>query len=285
MASALQLGIFAKTFPGADPQTVLAAVRAAGFTATQYNLACSGLAAMPDAISADVAQAVTTAAQAQGVAVTAVSGTYNMIHPDPAVRAAGHARLATLAAACAGLGTRVITLCTGTRDAQDQWREHPDNTTPAAWRDLLASMETAIAIADQHDVWLGIEPELANVVSSAQRARDLIDQLGSPRLRIVLDPANLFEVATLEEQRRTVSAAIELLADRIVMGHAKDRHADGRFATAGTGVLDYPHYLAALQGAGFSGPLIAHGLGADEAAGVAVFLRRAMAAAGIEVAA
>jgi sugar phosphate isomerase/epimerase len=285
MGQAMQLGIFAKTFPGGDPQAVLAAVKAAGYTATQYNMACSGLAAMPDAIGTDVARAVAQAAQAHGVAMTAVSGTYNMIHPDVAVREAGHARLATLAAACAGLGTRVITLCTGTRDAQDPWREHADNSTPAAWRDLLASMETAIAIAERHGVWLGIEPELANVVNSAQRARDLIDQLGSDRLRIVLDPANLFEVATLAEQRSTVAAAIDRLADRIVMGHAKDRHADGRFATAGQGVLDYPHYLACLQRAGFDGPLITHGLNADEAAGVAVFLRDALGALGIGVAA
>ena len=60
----------------------------------------------------------------------------------------------------------------------------------------------------------------------------------------------------MDEQRRTVAAAIELLADRIAMGHAKDRHADGAFATAGTGVLDYPHYLACLKRAGFDGPLI-----------------------------
>lgn len=281
--AAMQLGIFAKTFPGSEPRTVLAAVKAAGYTATQYNMACSGLAAMPDAIEPAAARAVAQAARDQGVAMTAVSGTYNMIHPDVAVREAGHARLATLAAACAGLGTRVITLCTGSRDAQDQWRHHPDNDTPEAWRDLLAAMATAIGIAERHDVYLGIEPELANVVHSAQRARALIDQLGSDRLRIVLDPANLFEVATLAEQRDTVAAAIDRLADRIVMGHAKDRHADGRFATAGQGVLDYPHYLRCLQRAGFDGPLIAHGLGADEAAGVAAFLRRSLEAVGLEV--
>ncbi|MEY4748960.1 MAG: hypothetical protein RIQ60_1174 [Pseudomonadota bacterium] len=279
----MQLGIFSKTFNGSDPATVLAAVRSAGFAAAQYNMACSGLPSMPEAIDAAAAAAVATAARAQGVAISAVSGTYNMIHPDVAVRQAGHARLDALAGACAGLGTRVITLCTGTRDAQDQWRAHPDNNTPAAWRDLLASMATAIEIADRHDVLLGIEPELANVISSAQRARDLIAQLGSPRLRIVLDPANLFEVATLAEQRDTVSAAIDLLADRIVMGHAKDRHPDGRFATAGQGVLDYPHYLAALKSAGFDGPLITHGLSATEAPGVAVLLRRLMGEAGIEV--
>ena len=273
----MQLGIFSKTFDGKEPLGVLGAVRAAGYAAAQYNMACSGLAAMPDAMAPEVANAVAQAARAHGVEIAAVSGTYNMIHPDPQVRAAGHARLDVLAAACAGLGTRLITLCTGTRDANDQWKEHADNHGAEAWRDLLASMETAIAIADRYDIQLGIEPELANVVSSAPRARDLIDQLQSPRLRIVLDPANLFEVATLAEQRSTVAAAIDLLADRISLGHAKDRHADGRFATAGTGVLDYPHYLACLKRAGFDGPLITHGLSAQEAPGVAVFLQRVLA--------
>ena len=89
-------------------------------------------------------------------------------------------------------------------------------------------MEAAIAIAERHDVDLGIEPELANVVDSAAKARRLIDELRSPRLKIVLDPANLFETETAEEQRRIVAEAIDLLADRIVMAHAKDRDAGRR---------------------------------------------------------
>lgn len=275
----MRLGIFSKTFDG----NVLQAVAAAGFSAAQYNMACSGLAAMPEHITPEEAQAVAQAARDSGIEITAVSGTYNMVHPDLRVREAGHVRLEVLAQACAGMGTQLITLCTGTRDPDDQWREHPDNTTPAAWRDLLQSMETAIAIADKYQVYLGIEPELANVVNSAARARQLIDELGSPRLRIVLDPANLFEVATLGEQRHTVAQAIDLLADRIAMGHAKDRYADGRFATAGQGVLDYPHYLSQLKAVGFDGPLVTHGLAAAEAAGVAGFLRGHCDALGIRV--
>ena len=80
----MRVGIFAKTFPGADPRTVLAAVAAAGFPAAQYNLACSGLASLPDAIPAEVPAAVRAASAACGVEVVAVSGTFNMIHPDPA---------------------------------------------------------------------------------------------------------------------------------------------------------------------------------------------------------
>ena len=122
----MRLGIFSKTFEGTDPATVLAAVRQAGFTSAQYNMACSGLPAMPDAIAPPVAQAVASASKQAGIEIAAVSGTYNMIHPDVRTREAGHARLETLAQACAGLGTTLITLCTGTRDPKDHCHEHPD---------------------------------------------------------------------------------------------------------------------------------------------------------------
>lgn len=279
----MKLGIFAKTFEGTAPSTVLAAAARAGYATMQYNMACSGLPSMPDEISGEVADAVAVTSGEHQVSIAAVSGTYNMIHPDKAVRDAGHARLAVLASRCKAMATGMITLCTGTRDAQDQWRAHPDNVTPEAWRDLLAAMETAIGIAERWDIELGIEPELANVVSSPEKAHRLIGELQSPRLKIVLDPANLFEQASLAEQRRIVSSAIDLLADRIAMGHAKDRAADGSFTAAGKGVVDFPHYVAALKSAGFNGPLVTHGLSATEAPGVAAFLREILAAAGVSV--
>lgn len=277
----MRLGIFAKTFPGSDPQTVLSAVREAGFTAAQYNMACSGLPSMPDAVPASEAERIAEAAKASGVELAALSGTYNMIHPDPNVRAAGLRRLAVLAEAAPRMGTSLVTLCTGTRDPDDQWRGHPGNHAPDAWADLLHEMAQAIEIAERHDIDLGIEPELANVVDSAAKARRLIDDLASPRLRIVLDPANLFETASLEEQRRLVSQAVDLLGDRIAMGHAKDRAPDGAFVAAGQGVLDYPHYLRSLGSIGFRGALVTHGLEAAEAPAVARFLREQLAAAGL----
>ncbi|KTQ97250.1 epimerase [Aureimonas ureilytica] len=277
----MRLGIFAKTFPGAEPETVLSAVREAGFTAAQYNMACSGLSSMPDAVpDAEVAR-IAEAAKASGVDLAALSGTYNMIHPDPGVRAAGLRRLTVLAEAAPRMGTRLVTLCTGTRDPDDQWRGHPGNHAPDAWADLISEMAQAIELAERHDIALAIEPELANVVDSAAKARRLIDELASPRLRIVLDPANLFETVTLEEQRRLVSEAVDLLGDRIAMGHAKDRAPDGAFVAAGQGVLDYPHYLRALGSIGFRGALVTHGLEAADAPGVARFLRAQLAEAAL----
>jgi sugar phosphate isomerase/epimerase len=273
----MRLGIFAKTFPGSDPHTVLNAVVVAGFRAAQYNMACSGLAPMPDAIEDGISAAVRQAATEKGVEIVALSGTFNMIHPDMRLREAGFRSLAEIIRAAARMGAPLVTLCTGTRDPEDQWRGHPDNARPEAWRDLLAGMARVLDLAEAAGVDLGIEPELANVVDSAEKARRLIDEMRSPRIKIVFDAANLFEVVGDGERRDIVARGVALLADRIALAHAKDRNADGSFATAGKGVLDYPHYLGALRRSGFDGPLVTHGLRAEEAAGVARFLGETLA--------
>jgi sugar phosphate isomerase/epimerase len=270
----MRLGIFAKTFAGTEPATVLTAVRQAGYETTQFNLACAGLPSMPDAVPADAIAAIRAAAQSSGVSLAALSGTYNMAHPDKAVRDDGLRRLAVVIEVSAALDIPLVTLCTGSRNAADQWAYHPDNATPAAWSDMAAEMEKALALAEDAGVDLGIEPEQANIVTSAKDATRLIAEMGSKHLKIVLDPANLFEHATPGEARAIVAAAIDEAAGYIAMAHAKDRHGDGRFATSGQGIVDFPNFVARLKAAGFEGSLVTHGLSADEAPGVAAFLRR-----------
>ncbi len=269
----MQLGIFAKTFDAVGAQQTFAAVAKAGYQAAQFNFACLGLPSMPDTVDPAVAPDVREAARVAGVAIAGVSGTYNMIHPDSAVRQRGLAKLDAVCAATAAMDADLVTLCTGTRDPDDQWRWHPDNAGAEAWRDLVTEMEAAVQIASRHKVRLGIEPELANVVSNAKAARRLLDELASPALCIVLDPANLFEVADANERRRLADEAVDLLGGDISMAHAKDRLADGNFCAAGKGVIDFDHFVGRLKQAGFSGPLITHGLEAADAAAVAAFLR------------
>ena len=269
----MQIGVFAKTFPGSEPAGVLAAVRDAGFAVTQFNLACAGLPSMPDAVPDEAIRAIDAAAKASGVGLVALSGTYNMAHPDRQVRDNGLRRLAVVIEAAARLSTPLVTLCTGTRNAEDQWAHHPDNADPSAWADMAREMEKALRLAERHGVDLGIEPEQANIVTSADDAMRLIAEMGSKRLRIVLDPANLFEQANGETARAIVAKAVERTAGHVAMAHAKDRFADGRFATAGQGVVDFPDFVAGLKRTGFEGPLVTHGLSAEEAPGVARFLK------------
>ncbi|MDB5523739.1 MAG: Epimerase [Rhizobium sp.] len=268
----MQAGIFAKTFVGTDPQKVLSRASAAGYPCVQYNFACSGLPSMPDAVPEAALASIVSARQATGVTIAALSATYNMIHPDKAVRNAGTARLELALKIAARLAIPLITLCTGTRDPDDQWRRHRDNTTSEAWRDLVTEMEKAAAMAESTGVDLGIEPEQANVVQDADSALRLMRDVPSRAVRIVLDPANLFERATPAEARDVVARSVERLGDRISMAHAKDRDAGGTFVTAGRGVVDFPDFIARLKHVGFDGAVVTHGLEEREAPEVARFL-------------
>jgi sugar phosphate isomerase/epimerase len=268
----MRAGIFAKTFAGSDPHTVLSRASAAGFACVQYNFACSGLPSMPDIVSDDVLLAIDAARQATGVEIDALSATYNMIHPDKTVREIGMTRLEIAIKAAARLAIPLVTLCTGTRDPDDQWRHHSDNATPEAWNDLVMEMEKAAALAEANGILLGIEPEQANVVRDADSALRLMRDVPSPTIRIVLDPANLFEHASAAEARGIVADSVDKLGTRIAMAHAKDRDAHGHFVTAGHGIVDFPDLVRRLKGVGFDGPLVTHGLAEDEAPEVARFL-------------
>jgi sugar phosphate isomerase/epimerase len=273
------IGIFAKTFPRPTPEENLDAVRSHGLSVVQYNLACAGLPSLPDRIEPALAQQIGAAAAVRRMTIAAVSGTFNMIDPVRERRNAGMRRLYELAGACVLLGTKVITLCTGTCDPDDMWRGHPANDRPDAWVQLLRAMEQALAIAEDHDLWLAVEPETANVVDSPAKARRLLDELRSPRLKIIIDPANLFHVDDLPHQRAVLDAAFDQLGPDIVLAHAKDvRVVDGavHHVAAGTGVLDYPHYLSLLRH--LPVPLIVHGLTEAEVERTLAFLRGALAA-------
>jgi sugar phosphate isomerase/epimerase len=274
------IGIFAKTFARPTPEENLDAVRSHGLAVVQYNLACAGLPSLPERIEPALAQRVAAAAAARRIRIAAVSGTFNMIDPNRERRDAGMRRLGRLAAACGLLGTKIITLCTGTRDPGDMWRGHPANGRPDAWADLRTAMEQALAIAEEHDLWLAIEPETANVVDSPAKARRLLDELRSPRLKIIIDPANLCHAEDLPNQRGVLDAAFDLLGGDIVLAHAKDVRVVGgtvHHVPAGTGVLDFSHYLKLLHCVPV--PLIVHGLAEAEVDWALGFLRGALAAA------
>ena len=121
-------------------------------------------------------------------------------------------------------------------------------------------------------------PTLPPIDSPAKAAR-LLDELRSPRLKIIIDPANLFHVEDLPHQRAILEAAFDLLGPDIVLAHAKDvRVVDGtvHHVAAGTGVLDYPNYLTLLRH--IPVPLIVHGLAETEVEGALTFLRGVLAA-------
>lgn len=274
-------GIFAKTFVRPSVGEIFRAVAKHHLRAVHFNYACAGLPSLPDEIDPALADRVRKSAAEHRLAIVGVSGTFNMIHPDARQRRDGLHKLDVIARACEHLGTGMVTLCTGTRDAENMWRHHSENDSPVAWKDLLVSMTKALTIADKHGVSLGVEPEVGNVVSSASRARRLLDELKSPRLKIVLDPANLFRHGDLGRSDEIFDEAFDLLGADLAIAHAKELSADGHAGSLalGKGVLDWERYVAGLRAVKFNGPIIMHGFEEADAAESVKFLRDLLDAA------
>jgi sugar phosphate isomerase/epimerase len=271
------LGLLSPEFPSASLKANLDAIAATGARSVQFDLASAVGSTFPTELSRDDVEAIKQAFAQRQLTMAALSGTYNMIDPDRRARDAGAEGLNRVIAVAPELGTDLVTLCTGSRDPVSMWQKHPDNDSPVAWADLLQQMEKAIPLAEKYGVILGVEPEIGNTINSVRKARSLLDEVRSPRLKIVMDGANIFQRGQLPNMRKILDEAFELLGSDIAMAHAKDLDKDGEAGhlAAGRGRLDYPYYMELLKGSGFEGAIILHALKPGEAMDRLAFVRGA----------
>lgn len=243
-----------------------------GFEAVQFAFSSisetdfvpDGLIEIPADIPVSAIRAVAANAEACGIPVEVINGTFNMAHPDRAVREEGIRRFEILCRAAAELGAKYISLCSGTRNPDHLWSPHPDNDTDAAWEDMRDTVMRCTAIAERFGVVLAIESEASNIISTPARARRIMDEVGSPNLKMILDCANLFHAgqAYPEHVRRTLDEAFAAYGHDIVAAHGKDIRAGDGFAFCGTGrgIIDFAYTAKLLEEYGFAGDMFLHGI-------------------------
>ncbi len=269
----MDIGIFSRTFQREDISKVLGAISRCGYRAAHLSFESAGLESLPIKISDKKIGEIKGAQDSYKVYLTSASGTFNMAHPDPKVIENGLSRLNVIAEACAKLSIPLISLCSGTLNPKDKWAPHPDNGSKEAWSIMLKTMEKALKISEKHKVSIGIEPELTNIVSSPKKAFKLISELRSERVKVILDPANLFEIASKEEAKSIIHSALDLLNSNIAMVHAKDRNSAGDFVLPGGGVVPFEWLINELHARKLNVPLVAHGFEESKAKSVLLYLK------------
>jgi sugar phosphate isomerase/epimerase len=270
----MQLGIFAKTFTRPSVDETFKVIASHGFQAVQFNMSTVGLASLPDKISDTEILEIQQASKKYNLELSALSGTFNMAHPDRAHRQEELKKFAVLVEAARRLETPVITLCTGTRDSSSMWKYHPDNDTKEAWKDLCETLEPALSLAENHNIILAFEPETSNVVSNAKKGRQLLDEMKSPNLKVIMDGANLFKTETLKQQENFFAEAFELLGSEIVLAHAKDINGQDEFVAAGKGAVNYEIFMRHLKQINYQGAVVLHSLSEAEVSGCVKHLQK-----------
>ena len=178
------LGAFARIYVRDSADALAEAFVADQLVQVQLNLSALGLPTIPTAeefANLDTA-AIQAAFTSRGRVIWGVSATYNTAHPDPGVREDTTAKAAYFIASLGALQPVAATLCTGTRDPDNMWRPHPDNTTEAAWTDMRRSLDELIPAARQAGVLLAVEP-VEDQVPAREGAAVAVDGLEIARAR------------------------------------------------------------------------------------------------------
>ena len=105
-----------------------------------------------------------------------------------------------------------------------------------------------------------------------------MDTMSSPRLKIIMDGANLFGKEQLGDVRGVLDHAFAVLEKDIVLAHAKDMvpGEEMEFLAAGQGMMDFGYYIRLLRKYDYQGALIMHGLSEEDVPGSMQFLRGVM---------
>lgn len=98
---------------------------------------------------------------------------------------------------------------------------------------LLESLKSLCDKAEHYNVNIALEPCVIDVVPSAKRMADTIRQVGSNRLKVLLDPANL--IANSSEQDM-----FHYLSPHVAYFHGKDRKINDAYGrNLGDGEIDW----------------------------------------------
>ena len=219
---------------------------------------------IPAAVDEKVLALIKACAEKYRVEIAAVNGTFNMAHPDENVRAEGLRRFAGFAQAVKTLGCGMITLCSGTRNPASLWAPHPDNGTERAWQDMTETVAAVVKIAEKYNIVLAVETEAANIIDTPEKARRLMDETGSPNLKMIMDCANLFHAgeAHAVNVRQTMRHAFQLFGRDVVIAHGKDIRESDRieFCGTGDGIVDFAYFAELLGEYGYQGDMFLHGI-------------------------
>jgi len=268
----MRIGVCTTDFETVPADLLFKKIKNHGFKVTQFsfvsisesNFVPNGEIEIAKNIDKSVVELVKKTSEKYNIPIVGVNGTFNMAHPDKNVREDGLARLEGLCIAANGLECDVITLCSGTRNTNDLWTAHIDNGTQAAWDDMMDCMKKAVKIAEKYNITLIVETEAANIIDTPEKAKKMMDEVGSENLKMIMDCANLFHIgkAKRENVDEIITHAFEIFGKDTLIAHGKDiSESDGiDFCATGYGIINYPLFIDLLKKYGYKNDFILHGI-------------------------
>jgi sugar phosphate isomerase/epimerase len=194
-----------------------------------------------DAFTAEGREAL----ESRGLRIAALSGYRNLVADEPDLT---HVRRCLELAPA--LGTWVVATGAGTRSAEHDWADDPDNWSKESWQRLEDAVAQLVPAAEASGAVLALEGTWMTVLRTLSQVIDLLERHPSPNLQLVCDPYNFVSYELLPARDRILDEYLELFESRFVLAHLKDVGVDGGKTTRpefGTGIFDHAPYLEFLR--------------------------------------
>ena len=246
----IRLAGFLNYEEGASPADAVKKLRDDGFT--------GALAAADtwNSMRESVVQELRDALREYDVVVFEIGGYCNMIDTDESVRRNNLKRLALCLETADRIGCPMVGTISGSRDPDpvSNYAAHPDNWTLETWKLLIKSIKQVFRDTAGMKAAIGMEAQITTNIDTPLAHRRIIDDVGSDRLKVNLDPTNMVHLSNHFHTTDLINECFDILGEDIYGCHAKDSYVLPHSQTVhvqevcpGRGSLDYETFLVRLS--------------------------------------
>ncbi|MCA9450491.1 MAG: sugar phosphate isomerase/epimerase [Candidatus Omnitrophica bacterium] len=209
-------------------------------------------------VTAERAEAIGSVYRSAGHTIHSIGVYTNLIHPDPSEVQANLDYFDSMMRIGGDMGVTVFITEAGHYYQEDFNPRVPLHFQEEVWGRMVETFQKLAEMAERHRATILCEPYFQSFFASAKRTRVFLEEVHSPLIRCLLDPANLLEINDLEEMFSQLGPWIDCL-------HAKDRklHVE-RGVPAGQGDLDYPKFVRLAAKHTPNAPLVLEYVGPED---------------------
>ncbi len=111
----------------------------------------------------------------------------------------------------------------GSLNPQGAWTSHKDNHLPESMERLIETLKPIAENAEQEELTLVMETHAISIMDSPETCREVVDKVGSDRLRIVMDFVNHFQsLQQVYDSEARLNHIFDVMGPIAPMAHIKD---------------------------------------------------------------
>ena len=146
-----------------------------------------------------------------------------LFHPDADVRKAAIASVQSGMATAVSLNAHHYLFRPGSLNPDGAWTSHRDNHLPESMERLIDTLKPIAAHAEEHELTLVMETHAVSIMGSPEICREVVERVGSDRLRIVMDFVNHFQtLLQVYNSEERLNHIFDVMGPVAPMAHIKD---------------------------------------------------------------